>query len=231
MVLSDHGQSQGTTFEDRYGCSLGELARAAMHAGRVSEIGAARVAGEESWGYASDQRDAGQQRAVLTEGTAPGPARRAHETSLAAGPGEAVVLASGNLGLIYLTEQAERMSLETIGKRYPDLVPAHAGHPGIGFVLVRSDELGPVVMGSDGLHALQTQIVRGADPLQPFGASAPWQVLQTDSCVWPAAATMSSPMRAPGSPPTARATHCLLVVSQTADPRSQRRAREEKIFT
>ena len=205
VVLSDHGQSQGATFEDRYGCSLGELVRAAMHAGRVSEIGAARVAGEESWGYASaaaadvtsedgrvgralqralrDRREAGQQRAVLTEGgaPAPAPARREQETALAAGPGEAVVLASGNLGLIYLTEQAERMSLEMIGKRYPDLVPALVGHPGVGFVLVRSDELGPVVIGSDGLHALQAQIVRGADPLQPFGASARWQVLQTDS--------------------------------------------------
>src|SRR5262249_46353007 len=52
VVLSDHGQSQGATFEDRYGCSLGELVQAAMHEGRVSEIGAARVAGEESWGYA-----------------------------------------------------------------------------------------------------------------------------------------------------------------------------------
>ena len=80
-----------------------------------------------------------------------------------------------------LTEQPDRMSLEMIGKRYPDLVPALVGHPGIGFVLVRSDELGPVVIGSDGLHALRTQIVRGADPLQPFDASARWQVLQTDS--------------------------------------------------
>ena len=53
VVLSDHGQSQGTTFEDRYRCSLGELVQAAMHAGQVSEIGAARMAGEESWGYAS----------------------------------------------------------------------------------------------------------------------------------------------------------------------------------
>ena len=91
------------------------------------------------------------------------------------------MLASGNLGLVYLTEQAGRMSLETIGKRYPDLVPTLAGHPGIGFVLVRSDELGPVVIGRDGLQALQTQMVRGADPLRPFGASARWQVLQTDS--------------------------------------------------
>ena len=205
VVLSDHGQSQGTTFEDRYGCSLGELVRTAMHEGRVSEIGAARVAGEESWGYAGaaaadvasedgrvgralqralrDRRETGHQRAALTESGPPGPAvvRREHDTALATGPGDAVVLASGNLGLVYLTEQAERLSLEMISKRYPDLVPALTSHPGVGFVLVRSDELGPVVIGRDGLQALQTQSVHGADPLQPFGASARWQVLQTDS--------------------------------------------------
>jgi len=181
VVLSDHGQSQGTTFEDRYGCSLGELVRAAMH-GRVSEIGAARVAGEESWGYA--------QAAVADVASENGRVGKALQRALRdkrdaddqpAAPGEAVVLASGNLGLIYLTERTERLSSETIGQRYPDLIPALTSHPGIGFVLVRSDELGPVVIGRDGLQALQTQLVRGADPLQPFGASARWQVLQTDS--------------------------------------------------
>jgi uncharacterized membrane protein YvlD (DUF360 family) len=211
VVLSDHGQSQGATFEDRYGCSLGELVQAAMHEGRVSEIGAARVAGEESWGYAGaaaadvasedgrvgralqralrDRREAGgrpeagHRPGALAGSGAPNPGleRREHDTAPATEPGEAVVLASGNLGLVYLTEQAERLSLEMISTRYPDLVPALTGHPGIGFVLVRSDELGPVVIGRDGLQALQTQIVHGEDPLQPFGASARWQVLQTDS--------------------------------------------------
>jgi uncharacterized membrane protein YvlD (DUF360 family) len=204
VVLSDHGQSQGTTFEDRYGCSLGELVRAAMH-GRVSEIGAARVAGEESWGYAQaavadvvsedsrigralqralrDKRDSGDRPAALAGDRAPVPAAeyQANDTAVATAPGEAVVLASGNLGLVYLTEWTERVSLETLGERYPDLIPALTSHPGIGFVLVRSDELGPVVIGRAGLQALQTQLVRGADPLQPFGASSRWQVLQTDS--------------------------------------------------
>lgn len=205
VVLPGHGQSQGTTFEDRYGYSLGELVRAAMHGGAVSEIGAARVAGQESWGYAGaavadvtseggrvgralrrslrDRRDAGRRPAVPAEGAASGPVppRRRRDATPAAGASEAVVLAPGNLGLVYLNEHAERMSLERIGKWYPDLVPALAGHPGIRFILVRSDELGPVVIGRDGVQALQTQTVRGADPLQAFGASARWQVLQTDS--------------------------------------------------
>ena len=163
------------------------------------------MAGEESWGYAQaavadvasedgrvgralqralrDKRDSGDRPSVPAGDRAPVLAAEhgANDTAVATAPGEAVVLASGNLGLVYLTEWTERVSLETIGERYPDLIPALTSHPGIGFVLVRSDELGPVVIGRDGLQALQTQLVRGADPLQPFGASARWQVLQTDS--------------------------------------------------
>jgi hypothetical protein len=61
------------------------------------------------------------------------------------------------------------------------LIPALIAHPGVGFILVRSDEDGPVVIGRDGLQVLRTQTVVGADPLEPFGASGRWQVLQTDS--------------------------------------------------
>lgn len=188
VVLSDHGQSQGSTFEDRYGCSLGELVRAAMQEGAVTEIGAARVAGQESWGYAGaaaadvtsedsrvgralqralrDRRETGPRRALPAAGTV---------------PGEAVVLASGNLGLVYLTERPGRWSLGEIGQRYPQLIPALVAHPGVGFILVRSDVDGPVVIGQDGRQVLATQTVHGKDPLEPFGASGRWQVLRTDS--------------------------------------------------
>ena len=241
VVLSDHGQSQGTTFEDRYGCSLGDLVGGAMQEGTVTEIGSARVAGEESWGYAGaaaadvtsqdsrvgkalqralrDRRESGPRRATAAPGaatrdgapaapgtlTAPGtpaatgtpaapgtpavrgtpagpdPLPQERDAAPPSEQGEAVVLASGNLGLVYLTEQAGRMSLEEIGKRYPRLIPALIAHPGVGFILVRSDEDGPVVIGRDGLQVLQTQTVAGNDPLEPFGASGRWQVLQTDS--------------------------------------------------
>ena len=212
VVLSDHGQSQGTTFEDRYGCSLGELVRSAMQEGTVTEIGSARVAGEESWGYAGaaaadltstgsrtgralqrvlrDRRDTdprgpagpvGGAAAVGSAAAGPVPLQQEHHAVPVGSPGEAVVLASGNLGLVYLTEQAGRLSLEEIGKRYPRLIPALIAHPGVGFVLVRSDEDGPVVIGRDGLQVLQTQTVVGNDPLEPFGAAGRWQVLQTDS--------------------------------------------------
>jgi uncharacterized membrane protein YvlD (DUF360 family) len=205
VVLSDHGQSQGATFEDSYGCSLGDLVRASMGTDAVREVGAARVAGEESWGYAGaavadvtspehrigrvlqralrDRRDNGHRADSPVRGNGPAPVEGGDLTAAAgdAASGAAVVLASGNLGLVYLTEEPGRMTLEMIDKRYPRLVPALVAHPGIGFLLVRSERLGPAVVGRDGVLALDTMTVSGVDPLAPFGASARWQVGRADT--------------------------------------------------
>lgn len=43
-----------------------------------------------------------------------------------------------------------RATREELDRRHPALLPALAGHPGIGFVLVRSATHGPVVLGPDG---------------------------------------------------------------------------------
>jgi hypothetical protein len=93
---------------------------------------------------------------------------------------EAVVLGSGNLGLIYLMNFPKRVTLEQIDAAYPELVPTLVDHPGIGFILLRTEEHGPVVLGRDGARFLTTGEVRGTDPLAPFGESAVRQVLRTD---------------------------------------------------
>ncbi|MGZ4323023.1 MAG: hypothetical protein ACXVHJ_13310, partial [Solirubrobacteraceae bacterium] len=65
-----------------------------------------------------------------------------------------VALASGNLGLIYLMEEKRRLTLEEIEQRHPRLIPALRDHPHIGFLLVRSERHGPVVLGSKGTRYL-----------------------------------------------------------------------------
>ena len=45
-------------------------------------------------------------------------------------------------------------------------------HDGIGFLLVQSDEFGPVVLGRDGVHRLRTGEVFGEDPLAAYGEHA-----------------------------------------------------------
>ena len=55
---------------------------------------------------------------------------------------DVVVLASGNLGLVYLMDERRRMTREEIDARHPRLLPALAAHPHVGWLLVRSAERG-----------------------------------------------------------------------------------------
>ena len=63
---------------------------------------------------------------------------------------DVVVLGSGNLGLVYLMEERRRLTLEEMDERHPDLIPALRNHPHVGWLLVRSSEHGPVVLGGNG---------------------------------------------------------------------------------
>jgi hypothetical protein len=72
------------------------------------------------------------------------------------------------------------VTLERIQQRYPGLIAALRAHPGIGFLLVRSDEHGAVVMGSAGVNYLDEARLEGVDPLAPFGADAARHVKRTD---------------------------------------------------
>jgi hypothetical protein len=90
------------------------------------------------------------------------------------------VLGSGNLGLVYLMERRERLTREEIDERHPDLLPALRGHPHVGFLLVRSREEGPLVLGPRGTVHLGSGRVDGEDPLAPFSPTAAGHLLRTD---------------------------------------------------
>ena len=63
----------------------------------------------------------------------------------------------------------------------PELLPALCRHPGIGFVLVRSEQEGAVVLGPRGTRHLDSNRVEGEDPLAPFGPNAADHVRRTDA--------------------------------------------------
>ena len=90
------------------------------------------------------------------------------------------MLASGNLGLIYLMEESRRLMLEEIEERHPDLIPALIGHPHVGFVMVHSRDHGPVVLSALGASYLAEQRIVGDDPLAPFSANAAHHLRRTD---------------------------------------------------
>ena len=65
---------------------------------------------------------------------------------------EAVVMASGCLGLISFPREPGRMTLERIEQRHPRLITALRRHQGIGFMLVRSEQHGALAIGAAGIN-------------------------------------------------------------------------------
>ncbi len=93
---------------------------------------------------------------------------------------DVVVLASGNLGLVYLMDEPRRMTREEIDARHPRLLPALAAHPHVGWLLVRSGEHGALVVGPRGTRYLADGRVEGEDPLGAFPPNAARHLLRTD---------------------------------------------------
>ncbi len=172
VVLSDHGQTQGATFKQRNGYTLGEFVERSIEAGTVSHVGGADendAAPAHAWREATGrgyERDPGKRGG--------GDLRRADENP------QVIVLGSGNLGLVYLMEEKRRLTAEEIDKRHPRLLSALREHPHIGFVLVLSEQHGAIALGARGVHYLTEDRVVGDDPLAPFSPNAVRHLLRTD---------------------------------------------------
>ncbi len=182
VVLSDHGQTQGATFLQRYGESLEDVVRDACETADV----VAEASGEdEARGrIGAALAEATQAPSAGARALARATARRREVAELSAGVPDHVpevsVMASGCLGLVSFPRIPGRVCSEEIDARYPRLLPALIAHPGIGFVLVRSEGRGPVVLGTHGARWLDSGEVEGDDPLAPFGPNAAAHVARTD---------------------------------------------------
>jgi hypothetical protein len=111
-----------------------------------------------------------------------------------AAAGDVVVIASGNLAMVYLTALTRRMTLEEITAVYPGLVPSLVAHPGVGFITVRTDQRGTVVLGRHGTRYLEDGRVEGADPLAEFGPSAAREVLRHSELAHVGDLVLNSPL-------------------------------------
>jgi uncharacterized membrane protein YvlD (DUF360 family) len=167
VVLSDHGQTQGATFRQRNGYGLDDLVERSLSGGRNVD---AMAAGDENAGGVGRALDEATGRTEKT-------AEREH---VDAAKRDAIVLGSGNLGLVYLMDSPERMTLEEIDERHPKLLPALRAHPHIGFVLVRSKVDGAMALGPDGSRRLADGTVTGVDPLAGFPPGAERHLLRAD---------------------------------------------------
>jgi hypothetical protein len=198
VVVSDHGQSQGATFRQRYGEALEDVVAELLRTPEtavVETVAAVEPSDQaEEWGRVSvllggssgTSRQIAEARACAPEpvrarGRAARRARalerrraKAAEPVPVRPPGSPAVItvASGNLAMIYLADHPDRLTLEDLARIHPDLVPGLARHPGVGFIVVRSALDGPVVVGEAGRRRLRDGRVEGIDPLVRYGPRA-----------------------------------------------------------
>lgn len=166
VVLSDHGQSPGETFHTRYGLGLGDLVRAGcgLHVPRKAE-----------------RTHSGTEARAAVRAALRRPVEEGGEKHRPTRDSEPIVLASGNLGLVSFPDVPHRMTKEELDARHPALLTTLANHPGIGFLLVRSEEHGGVVLGAYGAEIPLDRLDGLAGPLAVFGAGAADAVRRTHS--------------------------------------------------
>ena len=197
VVLSDHGQTQGATFRQRYGMTLREVIEQLLPAGlRIH----ARLDTDEDWGHVAAlvSEVAQQEPHMLGRFVRTAARDRVEDGEVTVGPefqriqderaglrtpakeAQLIVLASGNLGLVYFTDWQRRLSLEEIEAHLPRLLDGLVRHPGISFVLVRSARYGPLAIGARGVYYLAQDRITGENPLASFSPNAPMLLRRVD---------------------------------------------------
>ena len=176
IILSDHGQSLGATFKQRYGKSLGEVVLDLM-SGRATLVQAKTQAEGSTFvnSFLSEiTRSKGVgptvARAALAGSTVDGVVDLDHEElPPPADASTIVVVGSGNLGLVWFTGNDHRLTVEELEELHPKLVSTLAAHPGVAMLMVKSQEHGGVVFGPKGARFLDQDRVEGEDPTTLFG--------------------------------------------------------------
>jgi uncharacterized membrane protein YvlD (DUF360 family) len=176
VILSDHGQSLGSTFKQRYGKSLGEVVRD-LRSGRAT-LFQTKTQAEGSTFVNSFLSEVTQSkgigpsvaRAALGSRTTDGVVDLDKEDVPPPADESAIaVVGSGNLGLVWFTGNDHRLTLEELEAKHPGMVAALAEHPGVAMLMVRTESRGAVVLGHDGLRYLDEDVVEGVDPTEIFG--------------------------------------------------------------
>lgn len=184
IVLSDHGQSVGATFGQRYGTSLVRLIAARIGEGSMFHgatqpteyaDGLTRIGHHLLGGRGASAIEGLLERRPGTSHHRASRAVDSHGAPLStpadAQVADVVVCASGNLGLVYFTSAPGRMMREEIESRYPRLIDSLVHHPGIGMLVLRSAQ-GTVAIGAGGTNLLDEARTTGKDPLAAYGPTA-----------------------------------------------------------
>lgn len=188
VVLSDHGQSQGPTFDKANGVSLQKLV-SSLISGEVY----ASLNTNEAWdnlnAVLSESTRGNTKSAKLAKKTLlskikdgvvqVGPDRDHKDLKIdkkLAEEANVVIFGSGSAGLIYIKNSPTRLTYEELNERYPNLIPGLVAHPGIGLVIVKSKKSKTMVIGKTGVNFVDTGKIKGKDPLKVYSKNAKKQI-------------------------------------------------------
>src|SRR5579859_4183500 len=186
IILSDHGQSMGATFRQRYGMTLAELVDKLV--GQDQPSFQAPGSSAEGIDYVSlmlselvepqKERPALLNRLLRKRISEEGYVELRERpnnvrTVESANAPKTMVCVSGNLAHIYFMDHEQSLTLDEIDAAFPKLTEGLSAHDGIAFIVARTDKRGPLVIGKQGIYFLETGQIQGENPLRDFGDHAP----------------------------------------------------------
>ena len=155
VIQSDHGQTNGATFKQRYGESFEDFVKSLLP--KDMKMFAKMSSNEDH--YAESFIPLTKNNDDLID----------EKEMKDMGDSEVIVLASGNLAMIYLTQWNYRLTYEEINAFLPNLIPGIINNEYIGFIVVKSSEHGNLAIGKNGTYYLDTDRIEGENPLEGFG--------------------------------------------------------------
>jgi uncharacterized membrane protein YvlD (DUF360 family) len=183
ILLSDHGQSSGATFLQRYGLDLKDFIQQQMPQGTsvaqsgggddgLSNVAAMGVELQNAQALGMGGRAGRAAAGELAELAGEDSQQESAEAgdAQAAADADVIVCATGNLAHVYFDFATDKITLSELQAVYPGVVDALVQHEGIGFVVGYADDGAPVVIGKQGQRNLVSGEVAGEDPLLPFAA-------------------------------------------------------------
>ena len=170
VIQSDHGQANGATFKQRYGESFEDFIKSLLP--QDMTLFAKMSSNEEH--YAETFVPFSKQIDQIKN-------RSKEEEKQELSDSEVIVLASGNLAMVYLTQWKHRLTYEELNDLFPELLPEILKNEYIGFIVVKSSQKGDMAIGKDGIYYLDSGEIEGENPLEGFGSNIVMHIKRNSS--------------------------------------------------
>ena len=168
VIQSDHGQTNGATFTQRYGETFENFVKSLLPEDMT--VFAKMTSNEDH--FAGDYTPFSRKKTKI---------KKEKEEEQELSDSEVIVLASGNLAMIYLTQWSQRLTYEELNKYFPDLIHGIINNEYVGFILVKSQEHGDLAIGKNGTYFLDSGEIEGENPLEGFGDNIVMHLKRTSS--------------------------------------------------